>query len=64
MTNKFVHDMRNMLGIIIGYASLLLDDMPPDDPKRPDVDEIRKAGEGAVALLDNWRAPAHGEESK
>jgi len=53
-----------MLGIIIGYASLLLDDMPPDDPKRPDVDEIRKAGEGALALLNHWSAAAPGEELK
>jgi signal transduction histidine kinase len=49
---KFVHDMKNMLGIIIGYSSLLLDDMTADDPRRADVDEIRKAGEDAVALLD------------
>ena len=53
---KFVHDMKNMLGIIIGYSNLLLDDMAADDPKRADVDEIRKAGENAVALLDAWRA--------
>ena len=49
---RFVHDMKNMLGIIIGYSNLLLDDMAADDPKRADVDEIRKAGENAVALLD------------
>ena len=53
---KLVHDMKNMLGIIIGYSNLLLDDMAQDDPKRPDVDEIRKAGENAVALLDAWSA--------
>ena len=53
---KLVHDMKNMLGIVIGYSNLLLDDMTADDPKRADVDEIRKAGEGAVALLDAWDA--------
>jgi signal transduction histidine kinase len=58
----FVHDMRNMLGIIIGYSNLLLDEMPSEDPKRPDVDEIRKAGESALALLDNWHTATPGDE--
>jgi signal transduction histidine kinase len=64
MSHKFVHDMKNMLGIIIGYSSLLLDEMPADDPRRPDVDEIRKAGESALALLKDWSAAAPGEEMK
>ena len=49
---KFVHDMKNLMGIVIGYSSLLLEEMAPDDPKRPDLDEIRQAGESAVALLN------------
>jgi hypothetical protein len=61
---KFVHDMKNMLGIIIGYSTLLLDEMSPDDPKRADVDEIRKAGDAAVALLDSWNAGLPNEELK
>jgi hypothetical protein len=59
---KFVHDMKNMLGIIIGYSTLLLDEMSPDDPKRADVDEIRKAGDAAVALLASWNAALPNEE--
>lgn len=61
---KFVHDMKNMLGIVIGYSTLLLDEMLPDDPKRADVDEIRKAGDTALALLDSWNAALPNEESK
>ena len=57
---KFVHDMKNMLGIVIGYSNLVLDDMPGNDPRRLDVDEIRKAGEAAVALLEAWDAPPEG----
>jgi two-component system, cell cycle sensor histidine kinase and response regulator CckA len=53
---KFVHDMKNLIGIIIGYSNLLIDEIPADDPKRPDLDEIRKAGESAIALLNNWDA--------
>ena len=61
---KFVHDMKNMLGIVIGYSNLLLDDMAADDPKRADIDEILKAGEQAIALLDAWSGPPPGEELK
>lgn len=55
--------MKNMLGIIIGYSNLLLDDMAADDPRRADVDEIRKAGENAVTLLDTWDAAASQERT-
>jgi two-component system, cell cycle sensor histidine kinase and response regulator CckA len=51
---KFVHDMKNLLGIIIGYSNLLLDEMPPDDPKRSDLAEIRNAGDSAIVLLNDW----------
>ena len=51
---KFVHDMKNLLGIIVGYTNLLLDEMPPDDPKRSDLAEIRTAGESAIVLLNDW----------
>ena len=60
----FDHDMRNMLGIIIGYSSVMLDELPPDDPKRPDLEEIQKAGERALALLNQWSEAAPGEELK
>jgi signal transduction histidine kinase len=48
---KFEHDMKNLLGIVIGYSNLMLDEMPADDPKRADLEEIRRAGESALALL-------------
>ena len=48
--------MKNLIGIMIGYSNLVLDRMTADDPKRPDVDEIRKAGESAAVLLDDWEA--------
>jgi hypothetical protein len=53
---KFVHDMKNMLGIIVGYSTLLLDEMAGDDPRRAEIDEIRRAGESALALLQNLPA--------
>lgn len=59
---KFVHDMKNMLGIVIGYSNLLFDEIPAGDPKRDDVDEIRRAGESALALLNSWADAPAGEK--
>jgi hypothetical protein len=60
---EFVHDMKNYLGIVIGYSNLLLEDLPPEDPLRGDVEEVRKAGQSALALLEQWNA-ASGHEAK
>jgi PAS domain S-box-containing protein len=46
------HDFNNLLTAIFGYCDLLLNDMPESDPRRRDVEEIRKAGTSAAALTD------------
>lgn len=53
---RFVHDMKNLLGIVLGYSSILVDEMPPDDPHRADIDQIAAAGEQALKLLTAWAA--------
>lgn len=37
------HDTNNMLGVIIGYADLLLEELPGDTRTRGDLEQIRKA---------------------
>ena len=44
------HDFNNVLTAITGYSELLLEDLGPEDPKRPDVLEIRAAAQRAAAL--------------
>ena len=44
------HDFNNVLTAILGFAELQLADMLPDDPRRLDLLEIRKAGERAAGL--------------
>ena len=44
------HDFNNLLTVITSYTDLLLEDLASDDPKRDDVEQIRKAAEGAAAL--------------
>ena len=44
------HDFNNILSVILSFSDFLLDDMPADDKKRDDVEEIIKAGKRAAAL--------------
>ena len=44
------HDFNNLLTVIEGYTELLLDSHPKDDPRRPDIEEIRRAADRAGAL--------------
>jgi hypothetical protein len=46
-----VHQLKNHLSIIVGFCDLLLGDLPQDDRKRVDVEEVRKAGQAALDLL-------------
>jgi two-component system cell cycle sensor histidine kinase/response regulator CckA len=44
------HDFNNLLTAILGYCSLMLDEIPQEDPLRQDLMEIQAAGERAAAL--------------
>ncbi len=50
LAGGIAHDFNNLLTAILGYCNLMLDDIPPEDPLRQDLDEIRSAGERAAAL--------------
>ncbi|MFB3903987.1 MAG: response regulator [Acidobacteriota bacterium] len=44
------HDFNNLLTVINGYTEMLLLDLDADDPRRSDVEEIKKAGARAAVL--------------
>ncbi|MBB4638709.1 PAS domain-containing protein [Longimicrobium terrae] len=44
------HDFNNVLTVIGGNVSLLLDDTAPDDPRRQDLGQIAEAAERAAGL--------------
>jgi signal transduction histidine kinase len=50
LAGGLAHDFNGVLTAILGYADLLIDQTPPDDPRRSDIEEIRRAGERAAAL--------------
>jgi hypothetical protein len=49
---RWRHDVMNQIGIILGFAGLILDDMDPADPRRADVQEISAAASRAMELIE------------
>jgi len=45
------HDLNNVLGILVGYAELLAEDIDKKSPLRPHVEYIRQGGERAAAIV-------------
>jgi hypothetical protein len=49
--DQVLHELKNHLSVILGFCELLLRELPEGDPKRPDILEMHKASNAAVALL-------------
>lgn len=48
---EIVHQLRNLLSIVVSFSDLLLLDFAEDDARRSDVAEIEKAARAALALM-------------
>jgi signal transduction histidine kinase len=44
------HDLNGVVTAILGYADLLVETTPTEDPRRADIEEIQRAGERAASL--------------
>ncbi len=47
------HDLNNVLGVIVGYAELLLSSVDKSSPIRPRLEHIMKGGERAAAIVQD-----------
>jgi signal transduction histidine kinase/ActR/RegA family two-component response regulator len=47
------HDLNNVLGIVVGYSELLLDDLDESSSARAEATEILKAGQRAAAIVQD-----------
>ena len=54
------HDLNNVLGIVVGYSELLLDDLDESSSARSEAMEILKGGQRAAAIVQDLLDP--GEE--
>jgi len=50
LAGGIAHDFNNLLTVITSYAEILLEDLTSQDPRRADMDEIRKAAVSAAGL--------------
>ncbi len=56
LAGGIAHDFNNILTAILGSASLLLEDLPVDDPRRREAEEIAQAAQRAAALTQQLLA--------
>jgi signal transduction histidine kinase len=54
---RWQHDLKNQLGVVLGFAELLMDGAPPDHPMRADLEEILTAARSAMALVEQLHEP-------
>jgi signal transduction histidine kinase len=57
---RWRHELKNQIGIVLGFSELLLLDMQRDDPRRGDVEEIISAAGRALELVKAGSVDAHG----
>jgi signal transduction histidine kinase len=49
--DKYRHDFKNQLAIILGFSEMLLAEAAAGDPRRHDLEEIHQAAVTALDLL-------------
>jgi hypothetical protein len=54
---RWRHDIKNQLGIVVGFAELLLADIGDGHPLRQDVEDILSAAHAAMALVHELDEP-------
>jgi CheY-like chemotaxis protein len=54
--SPLLHQLKNHLSIVIRFCDPLLGDLPQDDPKRVDIQEMRKAGQAELDRLPDLSA--------
>jgi signal transduction histidine kinase len=45
------HDLNNLLGAIVGYTEMLVEDTPPDAPQARDLKRIHESAQRATAIV-------------
>jgi two-component system, cell cycle sensor histidine kinase and response regulator CckA len=63
-TGAIAHDLNNMLGTMIGYGALVLEDLPPDNPDRELMGRVVEAGIEAKRLVAELLEMARNESMR
>jgi signal transduction histidine kinase len=63
-TGALIHDIRNLLAVIVNYSELIAEETGDPDAVVADIQEVRVAAERAIALTERLpRPPKPGPQS-
>ena len=51
LAGGLAHDFNNLLTVIMGHSQILLEELASNNPVRPKIEEMQKAGERAATLI-------------
>ncbi len=60
--DRWKHDIKNQLGIVLGFSALMLEDMDPKDQRYADLQEIHAAAERAMEIIARLSEPRSVED--
>jgi hypothetical protein len=63
LESETLHQLKNQLGVAVGFVDLLLDEAAPDDPHREDLLRVQDAMRKALALIPVIHAEMTGPRS-
>jgi signal transduction histidine kinase len=49
--DRWRHDLKNQLGVVLGFSELLLAELDPSNAHRADIEEIHAAAQRALDLV-------------
>ena len=56
-TRQLVHDLRNLLAVIVNYSELIGEELNDPEAIRADIQEVKAAAEKAIAMTDKLPRP-------
>ncbi len=60
--DRWRHDLKNQLGIVLGFSELLLNELDPASTHRADVEEIHTAAKRALEIVAAAAVGSAGED--
>jgi signal transduction histidine kinase len=56
-TRVLIHDLRNLLAVIVNYSELIGEELNDPEAIKADIQEVRAAAERAIALTEKLPRP-------
>jgi len=56
-TRQLIHDLRNLLAVVVNYSELIAEELNDPEAIRADIQEVKAAAEKAIAMTDKLPRP-------